>query len=1133
MTTQLCRGFRDTYTLNFTKISTTYPIQFDGTYVDGDKLLIVENGRYSLYTPLTAPYTCEEHGLIVDNGDNTMTMTPLRIIGCNSGVDGYAATFADLPACDSTKDGQIYQVGEYPNSEWYQCNCIGGSCSWSDSANPICEEIDSLLDLPDEPCSGSKIYYGSFASDGSNIFYGCVAGTWLDVINPNDALSQEGSACIGLPLTANFNITEGYGLPRNSITAFDFTIENNSGFAYDCTGVISGTDIIVTVPYGTDVTSLVPEITILGARVSPNTLVSNDFTNEVLYSCYSSDGTVKEYTVTVNVASAADCEISEFWFSDGDNTVLSSDFYGVIVGNEIIVNLPYGVNVTALVASYVTTATDIQVSSVSQTSGTTANDFTSSITYVCYDNNGDIVNYIVTVYVSTSQTVKLIESFVLRAKDNKILGEDYTGVIDQTAKTIEVTVPERSNFSEVYPTISITGVSVTTKSKTAADFSTNDSTTFTVYDYLNNSSSYTATIIASDDPKQEIGITFYGDSEDTADSEDITRPSGWVDGVNLSLSFPAEIKDILTNVKSHISRIKSFLNIGKSALNIVRILLSGVGNPVLAAFDFFLTDLITFINNLKNSGFFFAQIIPDTKLFYEIFIDQTVLNPHYRDGKLERLLSELTAEERRVYDKLVLGTREIKFFGFKKAETYGVTASEVTALKDPSPSQLTAIEMKNLTTEQEVLQTLTSEASRQKVVEAKYLKNLLMSGFWLLPGDSALKLYAESFDNIDDYDQPLYDPPIPIKNYSYYNDGKITYKKAPTLLDKDTVLAGGMILWLGFSGGVDLIKAIKTFMTIIRQLIYFFDDPKLKALSLELQELQNRFWTQWKPNHKYYIGDVVTRIDQEPRVIDSQSGERRTLDKYKYVCTKVGSNGYGTSGSTEPTWPEDYKGTVRDNNITWTESSITDFTVREDQPKFWQKRKLFKDWFPAGGEILNELEYVLSGFKDKIPTGLEAIEDTIDYIESRINELDTLITLIESFISLIESFDELNDFDMRGYMVPVQNGGIAKLIDGSLDDSDDNKPSSSDYTLGLFSFIGSGASVPGYLLLVDMLFGSGAYPSEFKNAVNQASYPWGLDLLDESPFPDEETLRSRFFDEDRVTSEIEAESDDIVTNTPF
>ena len=81
------------------------------------------------------------------------------------------------------------------------------------------------------------------------------------------------------------------------ITAFDIG---------EAKGVISGTNIVVEVPKGTDVTKLTPTITISsGAVVSPKSGIEQDFTNAVTYTVVAeNETTTKIYTVTVTVAEA-------------------------------------------------------------------------------------------------------------------------------------------------------------------------------------------------------------------------------------------------------------------------------------------------------------------------------------------------------------------------------------------------------------------------------------------------------------------------------------------------------------------------------------------------------------------------------------------------------------------------------------------------------------------------------------------------------------------------------------------------------------------------------------------------------------------------------------------------------------
>ncbi len=82
------------------------------------------------------------------------------------------------------------------------------------------------------------------------------------------------------------------------ITSFSIT----SPFA---AGTITGTDISVTVPYGTVVTSLVPSITHTGTLIDPSPSMPQDFSVPVQYTVTAADSTTQVYTVTVTVAPAS------------------------------------------------------------------------------------------------------------------------------------------------------------------------------------------------------------------------------------------------------------------------------------------------------------------------------------------------------------------------------------------------------------------------------------------------------------------------------------------------------------------------------------------------------------------------------------------------------------------------------------------------------------------------------------------------------------------------------------------------------------------------------------------------------------------------------------------------------------
>jgi len=84
-----------------------------------------------------------------------------------------------------------------------------------------------------------------------------------------------------------------------AITAFDF-----AGLTPLVTGSINETahTISLTVPYGTNVTALVPTIIITGASVSPASGAAQNFTSSVVYTVTAENSSTQNYTVSVNVS---------------------------------------------------------------------------------------------------------------------------------------------------------------------------------------------------------------------------------------------------------------------------------------------------------------------------------------------------------------------------------------------------------------------------------------------------------------------------------------------------------------------------------------------------------------------------------------------------------------------------------------------------------------------------------------------------------------------------------------------------------------------------------------------------------------------------------------------------------------
>lgn len=134
------------------------------------------------------------------------------------------------------------------------------------------------------------------------------------LVSPASGVAQDFTNPVIYTVTAEDSSTKEYivtitNTPNSarSITLFNFTFPPNSQ-EFDAT--IIGTNISVTVPFGTDVTSLAPDILFTGASISPNRGAPQDFTNPVVYTVTAEDSSLtRDYTVTVTIGNPADLSI--------------------------------------------------------------------------------------------------------------------------------------------------------------------------------------------------------------------------------------------------------------------------------------------------------------------------------------------------------------------------------------------------------------------------------------------------------------------------------------------------------------------------------------------------------------------------------------------------------------------------------------------------------------------------------------------------------------------------------------------------------------------------------------------------------------------------------------------------------
>ncbi|WP_379213329.1 DUF5018 domain-containing protein [Paenibacillus sp. GCM10012303] len=249
-----------------------------------------------------------------------------------------------------------------------------------------------------------------------------------------------------LELTSDQVTVTAAASPTKEITVFSFASPAVTGTVNEASRTIS-----VTVPYGTDVTSLTPTITHTGASISPNSGVSRNFTSPVTYTVTAADGSTKSYTVTVNVAASPTKEITVFSFASPAVTGTVNE-----ASRTISVTVPYGTDVTSLTPTITHTG-----ASISPNSGVSRN-FTSPVTYTVTAADGSTKSYTVTVNVAASPTKEITGfSFATPAA---------IGTVNEASRTISVTVPYGTDVTSLTPTITHTGASISPNSGVPRNF---------------------------------------------------------------------------------------------------------------------------------------------------------------------------------------------------------------------------------------------------------------------------------------------------------------------------------------------------------------------------------------------------------------------------------------------------------------------------------------------------------------------------------------------------------------------------------------------------------------------------------------------------------------------------------------
>ena len=238
--------------------------------------------------------------------------------------------------------------------------------------------------------------------------------------------------------------------------------------------------IAVYVPFSTDRSALRAAFTAssgstvwIGTVPQVSGITLNDFNSIRTYTVKAEDGGTKDYQVSILKSPAlTGNQITAFLFGG-----LTPPVDAIVdqAGKTIRAMVPFGTPVNALVATFSHSAfSAVTVNGVAQVSGISANDFSVPVIYRCTSESGLVNEYIATITVAAGSSEKEITYFAFEALTPPVIG-----VINQTARTISLTVPYGTTVSSirtwftcpVRATVQIPGKGMLTSGTSMVDYS--------------------------------------------------------------------------------------------------------------------------------------------------------------------------------------------------------------------------------------------------------------------------------------------------------------------------------------------------------------------------------------------------------------------------------------------------------------------------------------------------------------------------------------------------------------------------------------------------------------------------------------------------------------------------------------
>jgi len=260
--------------------------------------------------------------------------------------------------------------------------------------------------------------------------------------------------------------------------------------------------VVGSVPFGTDLSALVPSIGVSGdATIDPVSDVVTDFSAPVIYRVTADDGTTfQDWTVTITTGPAStETDITLFSIPELAAAAIIDNSLHTIVGT-----VPYGTDLSALAPTI-----DVSTGATISPASDVARDFSSSLTYTVTAQDGTTqMDWVVSIQVLPN-TATDITSFDIPELVS-------AASIDNLLHTVVGTVPYRTNVTALVPTIEVSpGATINPLSGASTDFSSPVAYTVTADDGTTMQDWEVSVLVA---PNTETDITDFSLAEQTADA---------------------------------------------------------------------------------------------------------------------------------------------------------------------------------------------------------------------------------------------------------------------------------------------------------------------------------------------------------------------------------------------------------------------------------------------------------------------------------------------------------------------------------------------------------------------------------------------------------------------------------------